>query len=493
MNIKIGFQHNKNIINLYFNGKYKLLDGNGKKISDIENNAFILKLQDSKPAEYDWYEKIDTFYDVSKMESYQEKYFYKNSKVRIIRVGVEIGKFDNFEYWVLKKTVNMDGKIYPSGDFQYKKLIKKESTGTIIFEDSISTVKNIRFVPENKSCSFTVKDVPIGIDFHWGHSEELEYEGELEVFVDNKGLLSAVNIIDLESYLISVNSSEMRSDNNIEMLKAQTVAARGTVLATIGKHHFSDGFDLCADDHCQCFQGSKRITETSKIVTSETAGEVLMFDNSSCDTRYSKICGGITEKYSTCWEDMDFSYLPAITDNKNKDIIANGMSESEAENFISDKDYDCYCNTYKHKLPESLEFSKDLFRWEEKISLTEIKENLKNKFRREIGDILDIVSLERGYSGRIKVLEVLGTKGKTTISKELNIRRLLSSSHLPSSAFIIEKIEDGITLKGAGWGHGVGLCQIGAQIMGEKGFDYKEILKHYYKGSVLKKIITSKD
>ena len=488
MNIKIGFQHNKNTINLYFNGKYKVYDGNNEKILDIENAPLILELQNSKAAEYDWYEKIDTFYDVSKMESYQEKYFYKNSKIRIIRVGVEIGKFDNFEYWVLKKTVNMDGKIYPSGDFQYKKLIKKESIGTIISDDSISTVKSIRFVPENENCSFTVKDVPIGIDFHWGHSEELEYEGELEVFVGNKGLLSAVNIIDLESYLISVNSSEMRSDNNIEMLKAQTVAARGTVLATIGKHHFSDGFDLCADDHCQCFQGSKRITETSRIVTSETAGEVLMFDNSFCDTRYSKICGGITEKYSTCWEDMDFSYLPAITDNTDKNIIPMKLSESEAEKFISDENYDCYCNTYKHKLPESLEFSKDLFRWEENISLTEIKENLKIKFQREIGNILDVVPIERGYSSRIKILEVIGTEGKTIISKELNIRRLLSSSHLPSSAFITEKTEDGFSLKGAGWGHGVGLCQIGAQIMGEKGHSYQDILKHYYKGSVLKKL-----
>ncbi|MDA3886933.1 MAG: SpoIID/LytB domain-containing protein [Candidatus Delongbacteria bacterium] len=488
MKIKIGFQHSKNNINLYFNGKYKVYDCNNDKLVDIENSPLILEFQNPIPAEYDWYEKIDTFYDVSKMESYQEKYFYKNSKVRIIRVGVEIGKFDNFEYWVLKKTVNMDGKIYPSGDFKYKKLIKKESTGTIISNVGISSVKSIRFVPENQNCSFLVKDVPIGIDFHWGHSEELEYEGELKVFVDNKGLLSAVNIIDLESYLISVNSSEMRSDNNIEMLKAQTVAARGTVLATIGKHHFSDGFDLCADDHCQCFQGSKRITEISRIVTSETAGEVLMFDNSFCDTRYSKICGGITEKYSTCWEDMDFSYLPAITDNAEKNMIPIKMSESEAEKFISDKDYDCYCNTNKYKLPESLEFSKDLFRWEEKISLSDIKENINNKFQRDIGDILDIIPIERGNSGRIKVLEVLGTEGKTTISKELNIRRLLSNSHLPSSAFILAKNQDGFTLKGAGWGHGVGLCQIGAQIMGEKGHTYKDILKHYYKGSVLKKL-----
>ncbi|MDA3839406.1 MAG: SpoIID/LytB domain-containing protein [Candidatus Delongbacteria bacterium] len=488
MNIKIGFQHNKNSINLYFNGKYKVFDGNEEKISEFENAPLILELFNSKPAEYDWYEKLDTFYDVSKMESYQEKYFYKHSKVRIVRVGVEIGKFDNFEYWVLKKSQNMDGKIYPSGDFQFKKMIKKDSTGTIVSKDGISSLKSIKFVPENENCSFTVKDVPIGIDFHWGHSEELEYEGELEVFIDNKGLLSAVNIIDLESYLISVNSSEMRSDNNIEMLKAQTVAARGTVLATMGKHHFSDGFDLCADDHCQCFQGSKRISETSRIVTSETASEVLMFDNNFCDTRYSKICGGITEKYSTCWEDMDFSYLPALTDNNEKTVIKNVMSENEAEKFISDKSFDCYCNTYNHKLPESLEFSKDLFRWEENISLTEIKENLKNKFQREIGDILDIVSIERGYSGRIKVLEVIGTESKTTISKELNIRRLLSSSHLPSSAFVIEKNEDGFNLKGAGWGHGVGLCQIGAQIMGEKGHSYKDILKHYYKGSELKRL-----
>ena len=488
MKIRIGFQHSKHKVSLQFNGKYQILNDRSEKIGEIENDEFLLEIENSKPAEYDWYEKIDTFYDVSKMEGMHDKYHYKNSKIRIVRVGMEIGEFDNFEYWVLRRSQNMDNKIYPSGDFQYKKLIKKESTGTIISNTGISLVKSIKFTPENEDCSFMVKDVPIGIDFHWEYSEELEYEGELEVFIDNKGLLTAVNIIELEQYLISVNSSEMRSDNNIEMLKAQTVAARGTVLATIGKHHFSDGYDLCADDHCQCFQGVKRVTDTSKKVTSETKSEVLMFDNKFCDTRYSKICGGITERYSTCWEDMDFPYLPALSDNKEKDILTDKMSEIEAVEFISNKDYECYCNTYQYRLPESLEFSKDLFRWEKQITTNEIKENLNNKFQKEIGNILNIVPVERGYSGRIKALEIIGTEDRTIISKELNIRRLLSSSHLPSSAFIIDKNEDTFILRGAGWGHGVGLCQIGAQIMGEQGYNYKDILKHYYKGSVLKKL-----
>ncbi|MBN2789724.1 MAG: SpoIID/LytB domain-containing protein, partial [Candidatus Delongbacteria bacterium] len=378
----------------------------------------------------------------------------------------------------------------PSGDFKYKKIIKKDSTGEIISDKGPFSAKCIKFVPDNdNNCSFIVKEVPVGIDFHWSHSEELEYKGELEVMIGNSGLLTSVNIIDIESYLKSVNSSEMRNDNNIEMLKAQTVAARGTVLATMGKHHFSDGYDLCADDHCQCYQGTKRITDISNIVTETTEGEVLMFDNKFCDTRYSKICGGITEKYSTCWEDMDFPYLPAISDDCDKTIFRKPMDEIEAEKFIKNNDLECYCNTYKYKLPGSLKFSKDLFRWEEEIASVEIKDNLLRKFDRNIGDILDIIPMERGYSGRISKLNVVGTDGETIISKELNIRRLLSASHLPSSAFIIRKTGNKYILKGAGWGHGVGLCQIGAQIMGEQGISYKDILKHYYKGSVLKKIV----
>jgi SpoIID/LytB domain protein len=493
MKVRIGFLHKKTLIRASFKGGYFIFDENCASMNKlVENKIYEFKLSGSVPAEHEWYEKLDTVFNIEKLESHRDKYYIQDKSTRVVKAGKEIGMMNNFEYWILKKTCDMEGKIYPSGDFRFKKIIKKESDGTICF-DGAEYSKRIRIVPENDNCSFLIEGVSVGIDFHWDHKENLEYKGELEVMIDNSGNLTGVNVIDLEEYLSSVNSSEMRNDNNIEMLKAQTIAARSTVLATMGKHHFSEGFDLCSDDHCQCYQGITKMSELSKKVTDDTRSEVLIFDSAFVDARYSKICGGITERYSTCWEDMDFPYLASFYDNGGGSEITEKIIEDEAEKLILDNDFDCFCNTKKHSLPESLEFCKDLFRWETKIGCGEIKDNLRSKFGHDIGDIQDIKVLDRGYSGRIFRLEIIGSIKNVVISKELNIRRLLSKTHLPSSAFLLDKTGSDFTIKGAGWGHGAGLCQIGAQIMGEKGYTYKEILKHYYRGAVLKRVIENRE
>lgn len=486
MKVRIGFLQRKKLIRASFKGGYFISEENGfsnKKLE--ENKVYEFKISASVPAECEWYEKIDTVFGIEKLESHRNKYYLDDKSTRVIKAGKEIGRMNNFEYWLLKKTADMEGKIYTSGDYRYKKLIKKESEGTIYFNGKDYS-KRVRIIPENDGSSFVIEGVSVGIDFHWDHKEDLEYKGELEVMIDSSGNLTAVNIIDIEEYLASVNSSEMRNDNNIEMLKAQTVAARSTVLATMGKHHFSDGFDLCSDDHCQCYQGITKMSELSRKVTEETKSEVLIFDSAFVDARYSKICGGITERYSTCWEDMDFPYLASFYDNAAGSEIKDVMGETEAEKLISDGNFECFCNTNKHSLPESLDFCKDLFRWEISINCSEVKENLKQKFGQDIGEVSGMRVLNRGYSGRIFRLEIIGSIKNTVISKELNIRRLLSKTHLPSSAFVIDKTQSVFTLRGAGWGHGAGLCQIGAQIMGEKGYSYKDILKHYYRGASLK-------
>lgn len=489
MKVRIGFLHKKDRIKVRFKGIFSVYHDSGEVIEKVVSGTTIeAEIISSEPAEYEWYEKLETFFDIEKLESVRQKYNIDQIPTRVVKAGKQIGSTDNFEYWILEKTSDMEGKIYPSGDYKYKKLIKKESSG-IIEVSGKQFSKRVRFVPEDKDCSFMVEGVDVGIGFHWDHSETLEYGGELEIFIDNTGRLTAVNIIDLEDYLSSVNSSEMRNDNNIEMLKAQTVAARSTVLATMGKHHFDEGFDLCSDDHCQCYQGIGKMSGLSVGVAKATEGEVLVFDNTIADARYSKICGGITERYSSCWEDMDFPYLASFYDNKDSQTVPDIPDENYIEDMIRDKDFDCFCNTFKYSLPGSLDFCRDLFRWEETISCAEIEKNLKSKFGQDIGKITDMKILRRGYSGRAVELEISGTSGKTVISKELNIRRLLSKTHLPSSAFLIGKNGEEFTLTGAGWGHGAGMCQIGAQIMGEKGFSYKDILKHYYKHTTLKKIL----
>ncbi len=488
MKIRIGFLHEKDEIIVSFSGKFSIKDMEGNSIGSTDSGVkYVLSAAGSVPAEYQWYEKIQTVSDITKLESNRDKYKTDGRSTRIIKTGKKIGNTDNFEYWLLKTASDMDGRIYPSGDYRFKKVIKKEAAGEIGFNGKEYSGRII-FVPESPDCSFTVYGVRVGIDFHWDHTEDLEYGGALEVMIGNSGKLTAVNIVEMEEYIASVNSSEMRNDNNIEMLKAQTVAARSTVLATMGKHHFSDGFDLCADDHCQCYQGRKKLSELSVKVAKETSGEVLVFDSKVVDARYSKICGGITERYSACWEDMDYPYLASVIDSGGGQEIFSEMTEKETEDFISDKRYSCFCNTYKNNLPESLSFCKDLFRWERYISAAGISENLAGKFKTDVGEVLELKVLRRGRSGRVISLEVVGTGSRCIIEKELNVRKLLSDTHLPSSAIVIKHAADGYRISGAGWGHGVGLCQIGAQIMGESGFGYAEILKHYYRGSVLKDI-----
>ena len=487
MKIRIGFQHNRDRVKVRFNGPFRIVPSKetGKPI--LGGGEYEIKMTESTAARSQWYEKIETVFGIDKLDVARSKYNVINIPTRVIRAGRKIGRTDNYEYWILKRCADMKGRIYPSGDYRYKNLVKKKSSAILTF-DGRSYKNSIRFVPLEKYSTFTVQDVDIGIGFHWDHKEDLEYSGELEIITDNSGKLTCVNIIDIEEYLASVNSSEMRNDNNIEMLKSQTVAARSTVLATMGKHHYGEGFDLCSDDHCQCYQGISKVSMLSSEVTKLTAGEILIFDNKIADARYSKICGGITERYSACWEEMDYPYLATVLDNHTNEKCTGVTDDKKAEALIDSRDFDCFCNTFNNPLPDSLSFCQDLFRWEKEISKESIKDNLKSKFDISAGDVKNIRIIKRGSSGRAVELEVEGSEKTVIISKELNIRRLLSDTHLPSSAIIISRICGGWKLKGAGWGHGVGLCQIGAQVMGEKGYGYRDILKHYYRGTYLRKI-----
>jgi len=493
MDIRIGFLHSREEIKITFNGKFKVYDFAGSQLTQITPGTTLsFQPVNSKPAEFEWYEKIDQFYKIKEMEAIKSRYHFQNQDIRVIKTGRQLtDSYDNFEYWVLKRSNRSKDIFYQTGDFQYKKVVKKRAAGQVYTRD-FNSEGCLRFIPEDENSTFTVNEVEIGIGFHWQHREDLNYDGELEIMIDNLGLLTAVNIIDLEKYLASVNSSEMRNDNHIEMLKAQTVAARGTVLATMGKHHFDEGFDLCADDHCQCYQGSQRISPLSQMVAEATRNQVLTFDQKICDTRYAKICGGITERYSTCWEDIDFPYLKVFTDTADSKVLPpNQMNEDAAREYIDDHDYDCFCNTSKYPLPQSLEFCKDNFRWKVRLSQADLQEFINKKHQLNLGSIKDLQVIRRGPSGRISHLKVIGTGGEFLVKKELKIRKLFSASHLLSSCFYITQKHDEnqnlveIELTGAGWGHGVGLCQVGAQIMGEKGFNHEQILRHYYKNTTL--------
>lgn len=374
----------------------------------------------------------------------------------------------------------------------------------------------LRLKPSEPNATFTIMNVTIGIDFHWQRHENQTFRGELHLIADN-GHLHAVNRIDVESYLESVISSEMNAGAPTEFLKAHAVISRSWVLAQINPpedladtpctvsdaetvcwtdHAAHSLFNVCADDHCQRYQGCTKVTtEAARMAVEATRGMVLTSDGELCDTRFSKCCGGITEIFSTCWQPVDKPYLRSFTDSPDN-IRADVSREPDAENWITSHP-DAFCadppesvlatvlNDYDRSTPH-------LYRWTVEYTADELAAIVAERTGSDFGRIRSLTPLHRGPSGRIDRLRLSGTKKERIIGKELEIRRSLSRSHLYSSAFIAEGLDpdpDGIPsrwrLRGAGWGHGVGLCQIGAAVMASRGYSFRSILSHYFPGSQL--------
>lgn len=314
--------------------------------------------------------------------------------------------------------------------------------------------------------SFILYDVVIGIDFHWQQKRTFKYAGGLKFIVEGDRI-TAVNCIGMEDYLMSVISSEMKSSASIELLKAHAVISRSWLKARLKDHKAGhEHFDVCADDHCQRYQGlTMAVGDDVCRAIDRTWGQVLEYGGDICDTRYSKCCGGRTELFSTCWEDVDLPYLQSVEDP---------FCDCENSSILSQvlNDYDLH--------------TADFHDWTVQYTTDELSELVRTRTGIDFGTIVALEAVERGPSGRIKYLRITGTLREEVVGKELAIRKALSSSHLKSSAFEIEKSPDGFVLKGRGWGHGVGLCQIGAAAMAAQGYDYRQILSHYYVGAEIK-------
>jgi len=375
------------------------------------------------------------------------------------------------------------------------------------------------FEAKNDNSSFTLKDVIIGVNFHWERKEDQRFQGSLKFIVEGD-LLTAVNILSVENYLISVISSEMSSSASLELLKAHAVISRSWLLAQIEKNKIISAenqtystftetdderirwydredhtnFDVCADDHCQRYQGISRAFENIEQVrdaVGSTSGEVLLYDEKICDARYHKCCGGMLEEFETCWEDIKHPYLARVRDaefDENFDLT----NEAQAVKWIKERP-EAYCNTTDKKILSQVlnnydQETTDFYRWKVEYSQAELSELVHERSGIDFGDILDLIPVQRGPSARLFKLKVVGTKKTMIIGKELEIRRILSKSHLYSSGFYVEKNGDTFILHGTGWGHGAGLCQIGAAVMGEKGFKYDNILTHYYVDAEIKKL-----
>ena len=391
---------------------------------------------------------------------------------------------------------------------------------SILSEESRSSFEESLILEplDGESARFTLQDVVIGIGFHWEQKEEQEFQGALKLMIaENK--IQVVNVISLEDYLISVISSEMRGDSSPDLLKAHTIISRSWLMAQIEKQDVladsgvayelehstdeeyvrwydredHDQFHVCADDHCQRYQGTTRSHNPEVVkAVNETAGEVLAFDGRICDARFSKCCGGVVEEFQHCWEPVHHPYLKRVEDNPVTAGIQSGdlKVEQNAVKYIKGSP-EAFCNTTDASLLRQVlndydQSSSDFFRWEQSYTQKELASLILEKSGRDFGEILDLVPVERGESGRLVKLKIVGSKQNLIVGKELEIRRWLSNSHLYSSAFIVEKLEvkNGVPgsflLRGAGWGHGVGLCQIGAAVMASKGYKHTDILKHYF-------------
>lgn len=379
--------------------------------------------------------------------------------------------------------------------------------------------QELNFTPLTDEASFTLNDVTIGNNFHWERKEQQTFLGTLR-FIVEEGMIRAINVLPVEDYLVSVISSEMSGTSSLEFLKAHAVISRSWLMAQIEKrkntkpetqnviiqHTNTDTekirwydrtdhtlFDVCADDHCQRYQG---ITRASNPIVAqavkETEGEMLMYGEEICDARFSKCCGGVTEEFENCWENVHKNYLESKRDIAEDCDLPDLTIETEARKWILSNPQSL-CNTSDpHIISQILndydQETADFYRWKITYSQSHLSELINQNTRDDFGEVLDLIPIERGKSGRLTRMKIVGTKKSLIIGKELEIRRVLSTSHLFSSAIVIDHIDDQFVIHGAGWGHGVGLCQIGAAVMGEQGYDYKQILLHYYSGAELKKI-----
>lgn len=386
------------------------------------------------------------------------------------------------------------------------------------------TYRQLEFLPQSDEASFSLYDVTIGVNFHWERKETQTFLGKLK-FIINGNSVCAVNELPVERYLESVISSEMSATSSLELLKAHAVISRSWLLVQMQNRRKGEAtahvaaseiqgngelirwydredhtlFDVCADDHCQRYQGITK--ETSAQVAEairQTAGQVLIDEDEICDARFSKCCGGETEEFQYCWENLRKPYLVALRDAPQQEALDLTV-EANAVRWIRSSP-ESFCNTRDAKVLSQVlnnydQETSDFYRWRVEYTQQQVQQLLTEKLGIDFGAVVDLIPVERGTSGRLSKLRIVGEKLTLVIGKELEIRRALSKSHLYSSAFVVDAFdrnEQGIpkrfALIGAGWGHGVGLCQIGAAVMGERGYSYKEILLHYYPGAIIKQI-----
>ena len=514
--IRVGILQEQDTVRLDLSGEYVVTDANGTKLGTLNGSQLEMMCELAKPAELTWHLVAGKATSPEAAEAFAvPEAPEKLSPWQTEELGVGLNsEATAVEYWrcsrpfASKAAVEAIRAKLPNNErlaCMARRVQAPEGTVVLKHRDTcmcdkrktLETLRGngmLRFAPVDADNNrVKVYDVIVGIEYHWRHLENHRFRGAIEVRVGNDGKLAVVNELPVEQYLFSVNSSEMMSVMPDALLEAQTVAARNTVFATMDKHHHADDFHICADDHCQCYRGSSRETTDSRRLTMSTFAQVLVHNKEICDCRYSKSCGGLMESMDSCWHEDPRGYLPSGRDCEDATAVEEFYpcnTEAKAEKYLHAKPK-CWCNTTEGDVPAYLMYTAPYFRWTVKYGREELEQHISRFVGTPIGELKAIEPVKRGDSARLEYIRVIAANGEWVIGKEFNIRKALSATFLYSSAFVPEYDRDAegriteIRLVGGGWGHGAGLCQIGATMMAYKGKSFKEILFHYFPNSNL--------
>lgn len=511
--LRIGFMEGYEKIDFRVSGKFNVTDLSGEPI--FTEVASHLKwrslLEQAHGATFIYSILVTARREEGQAIELVEKLRRLYPQVRMQRLGGQLviaGQMvnDNTKYRILAGAFETEAeakKLLQKFSEEYAPRVIREKvnepTGKIEVYDaeydySAMIEDGFRIEPLSEETSITLYGVKIGSGFQWESMADRTYKGIIEIRVGNDARLCAISEIPIDRYLRGVVPAEMPAGYPLEALKCQAVSARSEVLAKLGTKHINDPYDFCANVHCQVYSGTTNEAESTDQAVNSTRGEVLYYEDRICDAVYSAVCGGHTEHKHNVWNPPEEPYLKGIYDTKAdpKHLPKLDLSrEKDVRKWIEDRP-DVFCSLNRENLPDILAYSKKYFRWEVSYARKELEEIIKKRTGEDIGTLYDIIPLRRGVSGRLIEIEILGSRKNLRIKKELDIRRALSPTYLRSACFVID-IEMGeigtpmaFTFRGAGWGHGVGMCQIGAAVMALDGYDYKEILAHYYRGTEIR-------
>lgn len=505
--IRIGIIEEKPAVEFEIHGKANFVNADGSfKLANTESGRWRVEVIHSKPADITYQLVIGTERDRYAAEDIANSARRKGLNAYVKKIerkeAIILPYFRNSVYQVVltdKFKTETEAKLYQNKieEITNSDLIRVpngEPQGVLQFtnldnQSHFDSRTPIRLIASDVG----ILNVDVGTGYHWEGKEDRRYGGEIEFLLDASAQVTVVNELPLESYLKGVVPSEMPSGFPYEALKAQAVAARVEAISKIGLRHPNAPFDLCDDVHCQVFSGLSKQAESTNMAVESTRGIFIIYRGKITEAFYAGVCGGHTENNENVWLMDAKSYLRGILDSKARRLSTSLQDERNVRKWI-DSSPDVFCNTTRGSVPSSLNYSKKYFRWQVEYGRSELEEIIRNKTGEYFGNLMDLIPIKRGVSGRLIELEVVGTQKRFVLSRELPIRQALSKRTLYSSCFYVQKqggtrsLPQKFILRGAGWGHGVGMCQIGAAMMAQSGKKFDQILTHYYQGVFLEKL-----